>query len=269
MNQKMVRKTTIELMIYFPKDVALLTESFIMTMGIHDQEFPTGWEYLKNLAAGHLESIFSHRDQYELDDAVTAACIYGHIDILKSLISRGANRLSQGIHSAIKNNNLECLEYIYNIGGQDPCDGLRSAVTCQNLAAAKLMIARGATNYSDLFKFTDNFDFISLGLSYGGSPDHESMIFAGEISSLGVIVLLHSFGGNYHSAFMGAFQAGRINIMNRLIDRCELDYSLEDLFFFECHMRPQNRQKIIDFLIARGVKMCPCRRPSTDHPLIR
>ena len=79
----MVRKTTELIAEHVPRDIALLIESFIMTMGIYDADFPTGYKYETNLLAGHLESIFSYRTHQELIYATVAACTYGHLDILK------------------------------------------------------------------------------------------------------------------------------------------------------------------------------------------
>lgn len=72
------------------------------------------------------------------------ACSGGHLEIVKFMISKGANNFNIGLYNACLDKHLDVIEFLVSKGANNWNLGLRGACEAGHLDIANLMISKGA-----------------------------------------------------------------------------------------------------------------------------
>jgi hypothetical protein len=82
------------------------------------------------------------------DDGLYAACEFGHIEIVKLMIEKGASDWESGLFMACEGGHMEIVKLMIEKGANDWDDGLSAACDGGHTDIANLMIENGATHCS-------------------------------------------------------------------------------------------------------------------------
>lgn len=204
------RKTTELLMEYFPEELALLTEEYILpdddrTSGESDEEHSTNLRLFSGMF-GHWECAMSTTNVDELSYSLFGAIIDGDRHMAHTLISHGAD-LNKTLEIAASNACLYTCEILINLG------------------ATKVIhiLNNGA--------MTDNMEMIAFAIQHGAVPDRDTMSYAGMDSSWGIILLIHNLGIKYGPAMVSSIYNGRLDILEKFIIVGAIDDKYARLLF--------------------------------------
>lgn len=190
------RKTTEFLMEYFPEELALLTEEYILpdddrTSGESDEEHSENLRLLSGMF-GHWECAMSTTNVDELSYSLFGAIVDCNQHMTQTLIAHGAD-LNQTLDIAASNARLHTCEILIYLGATEVIRILNNGA------------------------MTGNMEMIAFAIQHGAVPDKDTMAYAGLGSSWGIILLIHNLGIKYGPAIISSIHNGRLDILEKFM----------------------------------------------------
>ena len=157
-------KTQAILELHLPRPLAAIAHDYLrpLVMRRGDDDFQAAH-------VGHGEMCRQIRDW---NMGLRGACEGGHVDLIKMMISHGANEWQGGLLHACMGGHAESIQLLIDRGTKEWNYGLFGACEGNKIEPAKLMLSRGATNADlcvDLCMITINIDLMMLLI------DHSNM----------------------------------------------------------------------------------------------
>lgn len=194
------RKTTGLLMEYFPEELALLTEEYILPDSDRIPEELCKKHsidiHLLSGSYGHWECAMSTTDVNALSYSLVGSIVDNNRLMILNLIARGAD-LNVALKFAASSLNLRYLACVVD--------------TLINLGATEIIhvLNKGV--------FVNDMRMISFAVRHGAIPNSTTMILAGTHASWGIILLIHNLGIKYKPAMMSSVRNGRVDILKKFI----------------------------------------------------
>lgn len=178
--------------------------------------------------------------------ALCYACHFERIDIVKYLISIGANDWNDGLVSACNSGNVELVNFMIHKGATDWNGGIRASATYGKIKITEIMLQHKPSN-------------LSQGLLLAGLHGHI------DIAQL----LIDNGATDINMGLYGACSFGKLSIVKFMLDKGanSLDFGLETV----CRVKSRaidvsQLNDIIRLLIQRGANECShCHKSMQEH----
>ncbi len=131
--------------------------------------------------------------QFDYNFGLFSACLGGHLNIVKLMIEKGAERKNMGLRYACKGGHLNIVKFMIEIGANDWDLGLITACRGGHLNIVNLMIEKGASDWDWGLAYAcevGNLDIINLMIKKGADDWNEGLAYACNAGNLDIVNLM-------------------------------------------------------------------------------